>query len=147
MSADPKAATLTARQDDYRAAARRHMFDAAVLKGQQRYDGAAYLAGYVVECSLKTLIEMESGPVKPVHDLARLRDAISDLSRQADARTARFAGVVADVLQHAAILAWEPQMRYRASAVGADQAKQWTTEAQAVYSAVIGGLFLDGALR
>ena len=31
-------------------------------------------------------------------------------------------------------------MRYRASAVGADQAKQWTTEAQAVYSAVIGGL-------
>lgn len=90
MSADPKAATPTAsRQDDYPAAARRHMFDATVLKGQQHYDGAAYLAGYVVECSLKTLIEMESGPVKRVHDLARLRDAISDLSRQADARTAR----------------------------------------------------------
>ena len=43
--------------DDYPDAAGKHMEDSNVLIAGSRYDGGAYLAGYVVECSLKTLIQ------------------------------------------------------------------------------------------
>lgn len=148
MSAGTNKSTLAVHgEDDYRAAARRHLSDATVLKARQRYDGAAYLAGYVVECSLKMLIELETGRVERVHDLAGLRDALSRLARRADAQTARFARPLADLLRNSAILAWDPQMRYQASAVGGDQAEQWVIEAHAVYSAAIGGLIMDGVIR
>ena len=39
------------------------MQDSGVLLAGGRYDGAAYLAGYVVECALKTLIQLEAGRV------------------------------------------------------------------------------------
>ena len=45
--------------DDYPDAAGKHMEDSNVLIAGSRYDGGAYLAGYVVECSLKTLIQLE----------------------------------------------------------------------------------------
>ena len=49
--------------DDYPEAAVKHMQDSGVLLAGGRYDGAAYLAGYVVECALKTLIQLEAGRV------------------------------------------------------------------------------------
>lgn len=47
--------------DDYPEAAGKHLTDASVLVADDRHDGAAYLAGYVVECALKALIQMETG--------------------------------------------------------------------------------------
>lgn len=46
--------------DDYPDAAGKHLDDAAALVDAARYDGAAYLSGYVVECSLKTLIVLQT---------------------------------------------------------------------------------------
>ncbi|HSN99090.1 MAG TPA: hypothetical protein VLS89_12425 [Candidatus Nanopelagicales bacterium] len=43
-------------KDDYPAAAAKHLDDARALLDAQRLDGAGYLAGYVVECSLRTVI-------------------------------------------------------------------------------------------
>ncbi|XXT17183.1 hypothetical protein WME94_43850 [Sorangium sp. So ce429] len=43
-------------KDDYPAAARKHLRDAAALTDAGRFDGAGYLAGYAVECSLQTVI-------------------------------------------------------------------------------------------
>lgn len=40
--------------DDYPEAARKHLRDADALFRGGRFDGAAYLTGYVVECALKT---------------------------------------------------------------------------------------------
>lgn len=40
--------------DDYPEAALKHLQDADALVRGRRFDGAAYLAGYVVECALKT---------------------------------------------------------------------------------------------
>ena len=58
--------------DDYPEAAVKHMQDSGALLAGGRYDGAAYLAGYVVECALKTLIQLEAGQVRHHHDLSRL---------------------------------------------------------------------------
>ena len=47
--------------DDYPDAARKHLEDAKVLLAGSRPDGAAYLAGYVVECALKTVVQLATG--------------------------------------------------------------------------------------
>lgn len=133
-------------RDDYPRAACKLLADALVLKARHRYDGAVYLAGYVVECSLKALIKLEVGQVKRTHDLAKLHDTVARLVSEADVRTARFAEPLADVLRNAGIIAWDPQMRYCAPTADADQADQWTTEARHVYSVVVGGLVMDGTL-
>jgi hypothetical protein len=43
-------------KDDYPAAAAKHLDDASALVDAERYDAAGYLAGYVVECSLRTVV-------------------------------------------------------------------------------------------
>jgi hypothetical protein len=43
-------------RDDFPEAARKHLNDAEVLLQADRFDGAGYLAGYVVECSLRTVV-------------------------------------------------------------------------------------------
>lgn len=48
-------------RDDYPRAACKLLADALVLKARHRYDGAVYLAGYVVECSLKALKNWKLG--------------------------------------------------------------------------------------
>jgi hypothetical protein len=45
--------------DDHPDAAGKNLDDAMALIAAQRFDGAGYLAGYVVECSLKTLIILQ----------------------------------------------------------------------------------------
>src|ERR1035441_2033403 len=52
--------------EDYPAAAGKHCDDAGALLAASRFDGAAYLAGYAVECMLKTVIQVEQGTVAPV---------------------------------------------------------------------------------
>lgn len=42
--------------DDYPAAAAKHLNDATALLQAGRLDGASYLSGYVVECSLRTVV-------------------------------------------------------------------------------------------
>jgi len=60
----------------FQQAAARHLHDAQCLISQQRWDNAVYLAGYVVECSFKVLVEVYIGSQtakKYGHDLAELQ--------------------------------------------------------------------------
>jgi HEPN domain-containing protein len=50
---------LQASGEDYPEAALKHCDDAGRLLSGRRADGAAYLAGYAVECALKTLVQVE----------------------------------------------------------------------------------------
>lgn len=43
-------------KDDYPDAAAKHLEDAGALIGAERFDGAGYLVGYVIECSLRTVV-------------------------------------------------------------------------------------------
>lgn len=50
---------LLANGDDFPEAAEKLLADAKALHNASRYDGAAYMAGYVAECSLKTILLIE----------------------------------------------------------------------------------------
>jgi len=64
-------------QESFSNSAGRHLQDAQTLLAEQRWDNAVYLAGYVVECSFKVLIDQhfkhDLGAVKKYgHDLTEL---------------------------------------------------------------------------
>ena len=57
-------------------AAARHLHDSSILLGAGRWDNAVYLAGYVVECSFKLLIQAHLGAAAArayAHDLGAMQ--------------------------------------------------------------------------
>ena len=85
-SANDKPATNPS-PDDYPQAARKHLLDAMVLEAAERFDGAAYLSGYVVECVAKALIQVETGQVRHTHELDELRESLNHQAGASDVRT------------------------------------------------------------
>lgn len=132
--------------DDYPAAARRHLEDADVLHAGDRHDGVAYLAGYVVECAMKTVIQVETGSAARSHDLAGLDRTLAALSARVGAQTARLYARAVPLLRDPALLGWDPAMRYRGPETSQADAAARLRVAGEVYRVVIGGLALDGEL-
>ncbi len=139
--------------DDHPEAARKHLLDAAVLLNASRADGAAYLAGYVVECSLKTLILLERGvPARSTwkgangHNLQKLHSDVSKLKTLAGAKAARYITAIVKNIPSAAIVAWTPEMRYHAPSIAKAQATTWLDEARSVYQETVEKMMLDGII-
>ena len=132
--------------DDYPEAAEKHLEDALILIAGARYDGTAYLAGYVVECTLKTLIQMQTGRFHHSHDLQGLDSTLGTIAAQADRRTKQMYASARKILKGADILAWKPGMRYQAAYVTGSTAGKWLREATAIYSRIIGELKKDGKI-
>ena len=70
--------------DRFAQAAGRHLCDSLILAAQHRHDNAVYLAGYVVECSLKAILAHHlsaavAGSYK--HDLTGLQGRALQLLR------------------------------------------------------------------
>ena len=116
-----------------------------------RHDGAAYLAGYVVECALKSLIQvegtLEGTRPEPSHDLESLSGKLRTMATQVGFRTSVVYESVKEILGDAGILTWNPQMRYQTPQVTHDTAKRWLQEAKDVYSRIIDRLRIDGEIR
>ena len=130
--------------DDFPKAALKHLEDARLLSDEQRFDGAAYLAGYVAECALKTVIEVENAQVPRIHDLNDLKQRVDTLAALAGPRTGRlYIAATRSLLQ---ILAWRPEMRYRSPYVTETVAVAWMGEAESIYRRVIGDLTLAGTI-
>ena len=133
--------------DDYPEAAVKHMQDSGVLLAGGRYDGAAYLAGYVVECALKTLIQLEAGQVSHHHDLSRLDRDLDRLAAQASSLAGKFyLGAQASLRASTILNGWMPEQRYRSSEVSATDATRWHREATDAYQQIIGQLTLAGII-
>ncbi len=134
--------------DDHPEAAGKHLADAGVLKKARRHDGAGYLAGYVVECCLKAIVQLETGQALRGHDLCSLRHRVDRASAMVGSRTARYVSTTAmRNLAKASIMAWHPGLRYRApGSVTSGDAKTWVMEARAVYNATVVALRLDGVI-
>ena len=71
--------------EDYPSAAKRHLEDSRTLLDAQRWDNSAYLAGYVIECSLKALITFPAPPagieVKEIgHDVTKLVSVLDSMA-------------------------------------------------------------------
>ena len=58
--------------DDFPGAASKHLFDSEALLAASRFDGAGYLAGYAVECTIKTIAYVEGNQSTRTHDLGGL---------------------------------------------------------------------------
>jgi HEPN domain-containing protein len=134
--------------DDYPDAAAKHVEDALELLNGQRYDGAGYLAGYAVECILKTIVQIESGQILLHHRLNDLsRDALNLASVPA-ARTARYVRHQQITnLSYGLPTGWQETLRYRSTGeITNTTATAWVEEARRLYNETIIPMKLDGVI-
>jgi hypothetical protein len=134
--------------DDHPEAAGKHLADAQVLLAAARADGSAYLAGYVVECALKSICILEQGSAARTHDLNALSLDALRLAALPGARTARYVPrMTAGHSLYDTTSGWRETLRYRAAgAVTPADAGSWLAEAQAVYESTIVSMCLDGVV-
>lgn len=132
--------------DDHPEAAEKHLQDAAALLAAKRPDGAAYLSGYVIECSLKSLIQLETGNAQFGHSVPDLARDAAALALVASSKAARYLGATTAGIVTSPISAWKPQLRYRAPSMSAADAQSWHAIAKAVFSETVAKMKLDGEL-
>ncbi len=75
--------------DDYAATADRMMLDARILHRAGAHRNACYLAGYVVECTLKAMVK-QTGGAPWGHDLESLHDQVAVLLLSGNAVVAKY---------------------------------------------------------
>lgn len=137
---------VTPQGDDHPDAASKHLQDAATLLSAGRADGAAYLSGYVVECSLKSLIQLETGTAGWGHSISDLTRQVAMLAAVAGARTARYFGSLTAGVPLSQLSGWRPELRYRAPSMTVADAQAWHSVADAVFQETIGQMRLNGEL-
>lgn len=137
---------VLANGDDYPEAANKHLSDAGALLASGHPDGAAYLSGYVVECSLKALIQLETGAAPHDHDFASLGRRLHAAMAAAGARTARYFGRATQGLPSAAISQWVPAIRYRGSTMATADAQAWHHDAREIHRETVHQMRLDGVI-
>lgn len=136
----------TARGDDHPEAAGKHLQDAGVLLAAGRADGAAYLSGYVVECSLKSIFQLETGTPLHGHFSTDLHNQVSAVSAVAGAKTAKYLGTATAGILASPVASWHPGMRYRAASMTLADAQAWHRAAAQVFQETIAQMHLDGEL-
>jgi hypothetical protein len=131
--------------DDYPDAAEKHLNDANSLLNAQRFDGAAYLSGYIVECSLKALIQFETGQVSKDHEFDIIHKKMIRLCAQANSKTAKYVSSPAiQNLLKCNIVNWKPGMRYSSEGnVSPADSQKWVTEANEIFVSTIIEMKLD----
>lgn len=132
--------------DAYPEAAGKHLADAKTLFAASRFDGSAYLSGYVVECALKTLLEIETGGAKYKHELPQLAADVSAVCLAAGTKTAKYVTATVNGVPSSKIANWHPAMRYQRPSVARAEALRWLDEAELIYQDTIGTMILDGVL-
>ena len=154
---------LTDQGDDHAEAADKHYCDAHALLDRQRFDGAAYLAGYVVECSLKTHLLLAQCLVGRTIDQAQLgkwakKLALKPLGHNlsnllCETTTPSFARYCPAPSYSPGISAgdkiisdWTESMRYRPASISKEIAEEFLDSATAAYRSVL-NMKLDGVLE
>jgi len=135
--------------DDYPAAARRHLIDAAVLKSQARWDGAVYLAGYVVECALKAQVFqwLKLTPKNFLHRILELEAAVfgdSDFELLVALSPATRPLQLWNSIRRGISVKNHPNRRYCADGWSSSEAQTALDEAVEIYKRTIAEDVLDG---
>jgi len=135
-------------EESFIQAAGRHLHDAEILLVQNRWDNAVYLAGYVVECTFKVLVEQcidNKACQKFGHDLTELEGQSIERLRiiypilDSKLPISRTNGTVL-VKNH-------PQRRYCKSGLwNENEAKEAVERAAEIYNEIIPRLILDGRI-
>jgi len=134
--------------DDYPEAAQKHLEDAGVLLREKRWDGSGYLAGYVVECVLKTFVLVEGKPVPGRHGLSELSQHALKLAALAGAKTGKYSFRQATGCSlYDGRRGWHPGRRYQPiGTIDSKSASEWLIEAKRIYQMTIIPMKLDGVL-
>lgn len=137
-------------QESFSQAAGRHLQDAKILCEQERWDNAVYLAGYVVECSFKVLIEIyfsndQKAVKKYGHDLSELEGKAMERLRVLYPRldsqlpNARITGTI--------LAKDHPERRYAKSELWTKEEAQLAVQTAAeIYSKIVPNLVLNGLI-
>jgi HEPN domain-containing protein len=137
-------------QESFSQAAGRHLQDAKILCEQERWDNAVYLAGYVVECSFKVLIEIyfsndQKAVKKYGHDLNELEGKAMERLRVLYPRldsqlpNARITGTI--------LAKDHPERRYAKSELWTKEEAQLAVQTAAeIYSKIVPNLVLNGLI-
>jgi hypothetical protein len=117
--------------------------DARVLQSATRYDGAAYLTGYVVECCLKTLV-LFSNRNKPTwkgskgHDFIFLNSEVLKFAIQTPKAANYVPRMTSGHSLYDKTSGWKVSLRYRApGSISEADTKSWLDEATEVYKSTI----------
>jgi hypothetical protein len=128
-------------------AVRKHVFDSEALLQANRYDGAGYLAGYAVECTLKTLISVEGGSVPWVHNLNTLSGKALQLQSLASQKTASYVSLPGITALLYRSPGWYETLRYEPEGtVSQADSTAWVSEARRLHDEVIFKMKLDGLI-
>lgn len=123
------------------------MLDSEVLLNASRYDGAGYLAGYAVECTLKTLIWVEAGGVPQTHNLNGLSNRALQLHSLATQKTASYVKTAAITTLLYGSAGWRETLRYQPEGtVSQADSSAWVSEARRLHDEVIIPMKLDGVI-
>jgi hypothetical protein len=133
--------------DNYPEAAWKHVIDSEALLNVKRYDGAGYLAGYAVECTLKTLIQVENTRRVRVHDLNYLSSEVLRLLSLPAQRTARYVTNPNITSLQFGSGGWRETIRYEAGGfVSQTDSEAWVAEAKRLCDEIIIPMKLDGVI-
>lgn len=152
--------------DDHPLAAVMHLRDAQALHNSNRPDGCAYHAGYVVECSLKTVLLHDDAwdAIAGEHDAAKLHACHKKLSgksyghRLAVLAAAQLGAVGAKYWPDlpmppgpsASVFDWKETLRYRGEdpdfSKAVDRATAYLEWAEHVHACSIVAMRLDGVI-
>jgi HEPN domain-containing protein len=136
-------------QESFANSASRHLHDSQVLLKEERLDNAVYLAGYVVECAFKTLVEQyfknNQAAYHFNHDIIKLEDEMMDrlrvmypiLDQQLPTSQTSITVLAKD----------HPNRRYAKSQLWSeDEAELAVKQAKKIYQDTILKLVLDGLI-
>lgn len=160
--------------DDFPEAAQRHLDDIQALCDARRFDGAAYLSGYAIECSLKAVVfageiarqgsvahsalkaELARGSKTRARFDRVARDAarqdrghdLAHLASQVATYRATLSGATASYavdVSKGPFKGWSPKLRYCNNGKTAEtEVRAWAQEAQTVFNNTVGRMILDG---
>lgn len=120
---------------DYPKAAEKNLSDAKVLLEKERWDGAAYHAGFVVECTLNALLVKYGGKTNLPHKLSLLETCVNSAGRGQGKRC--LSPTQSHILSMSGINGWHPNIRYEAAFVHTPEtAKKWVDAARNFYHSV-----------
>jgi len=135
--------------EDYASAAARHWDNVKFLAQADQWQEAAYLAGYIAECSAKVLLQKTAPQIglRPLsHNLAALTGEALELAVLINPASRRYP--VTSVLPGApGVSRWTPEHRYEKTAFLPEvDFQQIVSEAEAIGQAIFVELVLDGVI-
>lgn len=127
---------------DYASAAARHLRDASFLHEGQAWDNAAYLTGYVAECSVKAVVE-RAGRVPQIH-LQEFSPRILVMAADLGWAARRYR-IDLDPDLDALVAVWDTRLRYsKTGTVTKERSEQTLKQARQVFQRTVGRMVLDG---